>query len=97
MKKWQPCIITWKDAVTYHDPGNSTTDEFPVVERRSCGFFLKKNATGDVTICMEDDRKSADGESDCQTVTTILSGMVVEITELQPHRRKITPRKKRMR
>lgn len=84
MRKWTPVVILWKDAVTYHDPARSS-DDFPAAERRSIGFFLKKNTASDVTICMEDDRSSKSPESDCQTVTTILAGMIVRIIELHEH------------
>lgn len=87
MKKWTPVIVTWRDAVTYHDPAKST-DDFPAAERCSSGFFLKRNAAGDITICMEDDRKSKNDASDCQTITTILSGMILEIVELEPKRKR---------
>lgn len=94
IKKWTPCIVSWKDAVTVHEPANSE-DAFPVAIRNSIGFLIRKNTEG-VTIAMEDDRAAEFGEHDCQTVTTIPSKMVITVTALDrapaaPPRRRREP------
>lgn len=87
MRKWEPCVVTWRDAVTVSS--SSSCDNFEPVTRRSIGFFIRRNAES-ITIAGEDDRKASLGGSDCDSVTTIPSGMIVAVDALieKPARRK---------
>lgn len=79
MRKWDPCIIVWRDAVTVYSPSNSKSD-FSLAERRTIGFLIRRTPDS-VTIAMEDDRSSHD-DDDCQTVTSIPTGMIIAVVPL---------------
>ena len=81
LRKWRPCIIVWKDAVTIHEQSNSD-DDFPIAERRTIGFFIRKTKEY-ITVAMEDDRGLKAGATDCQTVTSIPLSLVVKTTSLK--------------
>lgn len=82
IKKWTPVLVKWADAVTHSDPQDSTDPALvePAV-RYSVGHLLAWDRRKGITIAMEDDHE-AGTEGDCQTVTHIVQGMILQVTVL---------------
>lgn len=84
LRKFQPVVVTWEDARSVYDHSDSDeiAEEFeakPCI-RRSIGFAIGYSRTR-IVLAMEDDR-GASLPTDCQTITTIPRGMIVDITRL---------------
>ena len=75
-------LVEWLDAVTHEEPWNSNNTP-PIPIRRSIGHFLRRTPDA-IVIAMEDDRLCDDRDSDCQTVTSIVLGMIRAVTVLIP-------------
>lgn len=62
-----------------HDAHDSEdTDLFEPAIRYTVGHLLYWNKSKGITVAMEDDRE-ADADGDCQTITTIGSGMILQV------------------
>jgi hypothetical protein len=82
LKRWDCVLVEWLDAVTHEEPWHSNNTP-PIPIRRSIGHFLRRTPDA-IVIAMEDDRLCVDLDSDCQTVTSIVLGMVRAVTVLIP-------------
>lgn len=75
-RKWSVVRVKWIDATSFYDASDSS-ENHPLATRYTVGHLIRWNAK-QITLAMEDDRKTALG-TDCQTVTSIPLGMVERV------------------
>ena len=93
--KWTPVAITWLDAHTDYENGNSSdiVREYKKAIRKTIGWLILYDKER-IVVAMDDDRGCPNDLNDMQTTTTIPKQMLIgEPIILKPERTKVKPKR----